>query len=53
MDDYFEPTAPADKESHWIPTDPARQFELMFRAYAPAKTFFEKMWRLPDIEEVK
>jgi hypothetical protein len=29
------------------------RFELMFRAYAPAETFFEKMWKLPDIEEVK
>jgi hypothetical protein len=53
VDIYFGPKAPAGKESNWIPTDPTRKFELMFRAYAPAKTFFEKMWKLPDIEEVK
>ena len=53
VDIYFGPKAPSGKDSNWVPTDPARKFELMFRAYAPAKTFFEKMWKLPDIEEVK
>jgi hypothetical protein len=24
----------------------------MFRAYAPTKAFFDKTWRLPDIERV-
>jgi len=24
----------------------------MFRAYAPTKAFFDKMWKLPDIEKV-
>ena len=53
VDIYFGPRAPAGNQSNWVPTDPAREFELMFRAYAPAKTFFEKIWTLPDIEEVK
>ena len=29
-----------------------RGFELMFRAYAPTKAFFDKAWKLPDIEQV-
>jgi hypothetical protein len=29
-----------------------RGFEVMFRAYAPTKAFFDKMWKLPDIEKV-
>jgi hypothetical protein len=53
VDIYFGPKALAGEESNWVPTDPARKFELMFRANAPAKTFFEKMWKLPDVEEVK
>jgi hypothetical protein len=32
--------------------DAGRGFEAMFRAYAPTKVFFEKTWRLPDIERV-
>ena len=50
---YFGPTAPAGKESNWVPTDPKRQFELLFRLYGPKKELFEKTWKLPDVEEVK
>ncbi len=53
VDLYFGPKAPAGKESNWVPTDPARKFELMFRLYAPTKAFFDKQWTLPDVETVK
>jgi hypothetical protein len=52
VDIYFGPKAPAGKESNWVPTDPARRFELMFRLYAPTEALFEKKWVLPDIEKV-
>jgi hypothetical protein len=52
VDLYFGPKAPAGKESNWVPTDPARKFELMFRLYAPTKAFFEKTWKLTDVEKV-
>src|SRR5262249_50575819 len=29
VDIYFGPKAPTGKESNWVPTDPARKFELM------------------------
>jgi hypothetical protein len=53
VDIYFGPKAPAGKESNWVPTDPKGQFELLFRLYGPKKEFFEKAWKLPDVEEVK
>ena len=52
VDIYFGPEAPAGKESNWVPTDPARQFEVMFRLYAPTKALFDKTWVLPDIDKV-
>jgi hypothetical protein len=52
VDIYFGPEAPAGKESNWVPTDPARKFELMFRLYAPTKALFDKTWKLPDVEKV-
>jgi hypothetical protein len=52
VDVFFGPAAPAGKESNWVPTDPKRGFEVMFRAYAPTKVFFDKAWKLPDIERV-
>jgi hypothetical protein len=51
IDLYIGPKAPAGKESNWIPTDPKRGFEAMFRAYAPTKALFEKKWVLPDIDK--
>jgi hypothetical protein len=55
VDVYFGPKAPAGKDSNWVPTDPKRGFELMFRAYAPTKVFFEKpaTWKLSDVERMK
>jgi hypothetical protein len=52
VDVYFGPAAPAGKESNWVPTDPQRGFELMFRVYGPKKEFFDKVWVLPDVEKV-
>jgi len=52
VDVWFGPKAPTGKEANWVPTDPARKFELMFRLYAPKKEFFDKAWRLSDVEKV-
>jgi len=51
-DVYFGPKAPAGKQSNWVPTDPKRKFELLFRLYGPKKELFEKQWKLPDVERV-
>jgi hypothetical protein len=50
VDLYLGPKPPAGQETNWIPTDPARRFELMFRLYGPKKEFFDKVWALPDVE---
>jgi hypothetical protein len=52
VDVFFGPKAPAGKEANWVPTDPARKFELMFRLYQPQKPLFDKSWKLPDVEKV-
>jgi hypothetical protein len=52
VDVYFAPKAPAGKESNWVPTDPDRRFELMFRLYGPTQALFDKAWTLPDVEKV-
>jgi hypothetical protein len=51
IDLFIGPKAPAGKEANWLPTDPARRFELMARFYAPRPEFFEKKWVLPDVEK--
>lgn len=52
VDIWFGPKAPEGKETNWVPTDPDRRFELMFRFYAPTKALFDKAWTLPDVEKV-
>ncbi|GLZ86312.1 hypothetical protein Pres01_23630 [Metapseudomonas resinovorans] len=52
-DIYFGPKAPAGKASNWVPTDPKRRFELLFRLYGPKKELFEKTWKLPDAEAME
>ena len=51
VDLFIGPKAPAGKESNWIPTDPGRGFEFIFRLYAPTKALFDKTWTLPDVEK--
>jgi hypothetical protein len=53
VDVYFGPRGPAGRESNWVPTDPKRPFELLFRLYGPEKALFDKTWVLPDVETVK
>lgn len=52
VDLFLGPKAPRGKDANWIPTDPKRDFELMFRLYAPTKALFEKSWVLSDVEAV-
>ena len=52
VDILFGPKAPEGQQSNWVPTDPARRFELMFRLYGPTKALFDKTWTLPDVEKV-
>ena len=52
IDVYFGPKSPTGKEANWVPTDPTRKFELMARFYGPKKEFFDKLWKLSDVEKV-
>lgn len=53
VDLFVGPKPPAGKDANWIPTDPQRGFELMFRAYGPDKSFYDKQWTLPDLEPLQ
>lgn len=50
---FFGAKAPEGKEANWVPVDPDRTFELLFRLYGPEKPLFDKSWKLPDVEKVK
>jgi hypothetical protein len=52
VDLYFAPAAPVGLENNWIPTVPGRAWFAWFRLYAPLQPYFDRTWRLPDIEKV-
>ena len=52
VDIYFGPKPPDGKESNWVPTA-GHNFEVLFRLYGPEKPFFDKTWKLPDLEAIK
>jgi hypothetical protein len=51
---YFGPTKPADaKEGNWIQTTPGKGWFTLLRLYSPKPSFFDRTWRLTEIELVK
>jgi len=53
VDIFIGPKPPEGKQANWLPTDPNRRFDLMFRFYGPTPELKNKTWKLPDVEEVK
>jgi hypothetical protein len=52
VDLYFGPEAPKGKEKNWIPTVAGRGWFAYFRFYAPTEAYFDRSWRLSDIEKI-
>ena len=52
IDIYFAPQAPAGQENNWVTTAKGGRWFVAFRLYGPDKPFFEKAWKVPDIERV-
>ena len=53
VDLWLAPTCPAGKEKNWIQTVPGKGVTVIFRLYGPLKPFFDKSWKLNDVELVK
>jgi hypothetical protein len=53
IDIYFGPQMPNGQEKNWIQTVPGKGWFPIFRFYGPLDPFFDKSWRLNDIEKVE
>jgi hypothetical protein len=53
IDIFFGPKCPPGQERNWIETLPDRGWFPIFRFYSPTEAYFDKSWKLPDIERVK
>lgn len=51
---YFSPTQPNGVDrGNWIQTMPGKGWNSLFRLYSPLKSFFDKSWRIGEVELVK
>jgi hypothetical protein len=51
---YFGPEQPEGVErGNWIQTDPDKGWVTLLRLYSPMPSFFDKSWRISEIEVVK
>ena len=52
VDIYFGPEPPAGRESNWIQTTPGKGWFVVLRLYGPTQGFFDKTWRIGEIERL-
>ena len=52
LDVLLQRTAPAGRESNWLPA-PAGRFSLALRLYEPKRSVLNESWRLPTITRVR
>lgn len=50
VDIYFGPKAPEGKESNWIQTVSGKGWFTILRLYSPMQPFFDKSWKVGEIE---
>lgn len=53
VDLYFGPAAPAGKEKNWVQTNTGKHWFAYMRFYGPTVAYFDKSWKMGDIEKVK
>lgn len=53
VDLYFGPKVPEGKEANWLATVPNKGWFGIFRLYGPVEPWFDKTWRLGEIELTK
>lgn len=53
VDVYFGPEAPSGMAPNWIQTIPGKGWNMLFRLYGPLEPWFEKTWRLSEIELIE
>lgn len=50
VDLFFGPDVPQGGESNWVQTIPGRKWFSYFRLYGPLEPYFDRTWKLGDIE---
>jgi hypothetical protein len=49
---WFGPKTPDGQESNWVQTMPGKGYFVLFRLYGPLEAWFDKSWKIGDLEPV-
>jgi len=52
-DIFVGPEPPEGKENNWLQTVPGKGWNIIFRLYGPLQPWFDKSWKLSDLEKVE
>lgn len=52
-DIFVGPEPPEGKENNWLQTVPGKGWNIIFRLYGPLQPWFDKSWKLSDVEKVE
>ncbi|PZU92037.1 MAG: hypothetical protein DI527_10825 [Chelatococcus sp.] len=52
VDVYFGPKVPSGMERNWIQTISGKGWNMLFRLYGPLDPWFDKTWKLSEIERL-
>ncbi|MFX0542447.1 DUF1254 domain-containing protein [Roseovarius sp. S4756] len=50
---WFAPEAPEGQEANWVQTIPGKGYNVLFRLYGPLEPWFDKSWKVGDLEPVQ
>lgn len=50
---YVGPSAPAGYEKNWIQSNPKKGFFVYLRLYGPLEPYYDKSWKMPDVQMVQ
>lgn len=53
VDLYFGPKSPAGKEKNWVQTLDGKHWFTYMRFYGPTEAYFNRSWKMGDVEEAK
>lgn len=49
---FVGPEAPAGYENNWVQSNPEKGFFVYLRLYGPLESFYDRSWKMPNVEKV-
>jgi hypothetical protein len=50
---YVGPSPPDGYENNWVQSNPEKGFFVYLRLYGPLEAYYDRSWKMPDVQFVK